>query len=191
MKRPFAILLSIAALTGSALARIDDSPPVIDPTVITPALGTDITTSRVTVSGTVTDEGGAETNTSRFGVRRVFWRPEGSTKWRRALLTAQDAATTTFVFSFSLKSGKARRIHIRAFDICGNESDTITRKFFRPRPDRDNDGLDNEVETNTGTFVDANDTGTNPRVRDTDGDGFSDGTEVRLGSDPTDASSTP
>jgi hypothetical protein len=45
-------------------------------------------------------------------------------------------------------------------------------------PDDDNDGLNDTVETNTGTFVDANNTGTNPLLADTDGDGFNDGAEV-------------
>ena len=45
-------------------------------------------------------------------------------------------------------------------------------------PDDDNDGLDDTVETNTGTFVDATNTGTNPLLTDTDGDGYNDGAEV-------------
>ncbi len=57
--------------------------------------------------------------------------------------------------------------------------------------DRDEDGLGNGVETNTGTFVDADDTGSNPALADTDGDGFDDGLEVNLGSDPNNASSVP
>jgi hypothetical protein len=52
--------------------------------------------------------------------------------------------------------------------------------------DRDEDTLPNGVETNTGTFVHANDTGTNPALADTDGDGFDDGAEVAAGTDPTD-----
>lgn len=191
MKVSIAVLLLSALLSGAVSARIDDEPPVVDVDSITPALGTDITNAHVTVSGTVTDEGGEETNTTRFGVEKVLWRPEGSKRWRTSILTDKFAASTTFVFTFSIKSGRSVRIHIRAYDICGNESDTIIRKFHRPRPDRDNDGLKNEVETNTGTFVDSTDTGTDPRKRDTDGDGFSDGTEVRLGSDPTDSTSTP
>jgi len=45
-------------------------------------------------------------------------------------------------------------------------------------PDDDNDGLDDVVESDTGVFVDETDTGTDPRVADTDGDGLSDGDEV-------------
>ena len=53
-------------------------------------------------------------------------------------------------------------------------------------PDTDDDGLLDGVETNTGVFVDANDTGTDPQLADTDGDGFDDGAEVAAGTDPTD-----
>ena len=54
-------------------------------------------------------------------------------------------------------------------------------------PDDDNDLLLDVVETLTGVFVSASDTGTNPLVPDTDGDGFLDGSEVLGGSDPNDA----
>ncbi|MEE2674405.1 MAG: DUF4215 domain-containing protein [Myxococcota bacterium] len=57
--------------------------------------------------------------------------------------------------------------------------------------DRDEDSLLNGVETGTGTFVDANDTGTDPALEDTDADGFDDGAEVTAGTDPTDPLSFP
>jgi DNA-binding beta-propeller fold protein YncE len=57
--------------------------------------------------------------------------------------------------------------------------------------DDDNDNLLDVVETNTGTFVSPSDTGSNPLNADSDGDGFDDGLEVALGSDPNDAGSVP
>lgn len=50
--------------------------------------------------------------------------------------------------------------------------------------DRDGDNLSNGVETGTGVFVDASDTGSRPDRVDTDGDGISDGDEVANGTDP-------
>lgn len=44
--------------------------------------------------------------------------------------------------------------------------------------DTDSDGLNDDVETNTGIFVSASDTGSDPLVDDTDGDGLLDGVEV-------------
>ena len=45
------------------------------------------------------------------------------------------------------------------------------------------------VETNTGVFVDASNTGSNPHVKDSDGDGAQDGLEVSGGFDPNDVKS--
>jgi len=50
--------------------------------------------------------------------------------------------------------------------------------------DDDGDGLLDVVETNTGTFVSASETGSDPLNPDTDGDGTNDGDEVAGGSDP-------
>ena len=55
--------------------------------------------------------------------------------------------------------------------------------------DGDDDGLRDEVETNTGTYVSPANTGTNPAVADTDGDSLPDGMEVNLGTVPTSAAS--
>ena len=51
--------------------------------------------------------------------------------------------------------------------------------------DSDGDGLADEVETNTGTYVNTTDTGTNPNDPDSDNDGIPDGFEVDNGLDPT------
>jgi len=42
-------------------------------------------------------------------------------------------------------------------------------------PDTDGDGIRDRFETGTGVYVSAEDTGTNPMIRDTDGDGLEDG----------------
>jgi hypothetical protein len=57
--------------------------------------------------------------------------------------------------------------------------------------DTDGDGLSDKVETGTGTFASATDTGSDPLKADTDGDTFKDGTEVLQGSNPNLASSVP
>lgn len=57
--------------------------------------------------------------------------------------------------------------------------------------DDDGDGLPDGVESNTGIFVSASDTGTDPLDADSDGDGFEDGSEVVAGADPNDPSSHP
>jgi DNA-binding beta-propeller fold protein YncE len=57
--------------------------------------------------------------------------------------------------------------------------------------DRDEDGLLDGFETDTGVFVSATDTGTSPASADTDGDGVNDAAEVAAGTDPTDPHSFP
>ena len=57
--------------------------------------------------------------------------------------------------------------------------------------DDDNDGLADTVETNTQIYVDPSNTGTNPLLADSDGDGFGDGVEVSMGTDPNDDQSFP
>jgi hypothetical protein len=55
--------------------------------------------------------------------------------------------------------------------------------FSTDELDSDGDGLLNSVETNTGTFVDENNTGTDPFDADTDDDGIEDGAELAFGTD--------
>jgi len=47
--------------------------------------------------------------------------------------------------------------------------------------DTDDDGLEDGVESNTGAWVDASDTGTDPTAADSDRDGLGDGVETRTG----------
>lgn len=57
--------------------------------------------------------------------------------------------------------------------------------------DTDGDGLTDEAESNSGTFTDATDTGTDPTICDTDEDYTIDGWEVTNNSNPLDANSYP
>src|SRR5688500_16855609 len=59
------------------------------------------------------------------------------------------------------------------------------------RADTDGDGLRDGVETDTGTFTSATNTGTDPLLPDTDADSFTDGHEVLRGSNPTVDTSVP
>jgi hypothetical protein len=58
-------------------------------------------------------------------------------------------------------------------------------------PDDDQDGLLDPVETDTGIYLSADDTGSDPLDPDSDDDGFRDGVEVAAGSDPNDPASVP
>lgn len=51
--------------------------------------------------------------------------------------------------------------------------------------DTDGDGLTDAVETHTGVFISASDTGTNPLLADTDGDGLTDAEELAHLPEPT------
>ncbi|MFC1798577.1 beta-propeller fold lactonase family protein [Thermodesulfobacteriota bacterium] len=79
--------------------------------------------------------------------------------------------------------------------VAGYDDDAVA--VFQINPlDTDLDGLYDSVETNTGTYVDADDTGSNPNVADTDGDGLNDGDEVNTHntnpvSEDTDSDSMP
>ncbi|MBU26328.1 MAG: hypothetical protein CMD99_09925 [Gammaproteobacteria bacterium] len=63
---------------------------------------------------------------------------------------------------------------------------TIEQLPMDPDTDSDGDGLKDIVETNTGIFLSASDTGSDPRNPDTDGDGYSDEWEASDATNPLD-----
>ena len=59
--------------------------------------------------------------------------------------------------------------------------DEFKNRTAPDKKDTDEDGLDDNVETGTGTFIDASNTGTNATNPDTDDDGLKDGVETNTG----------
>jgi|GEM_PF-7068367 len=97
------------------------------------------------------------------------------------------SASERFAMDVEVEAGQATQIG--DLTIGGIEIGSYTP----PPIDTDGDGLADDVETGTGVYVSANDTGTNPNNPDTDGDGLTDGIEVRhaaFGFDPAVESST-
>ncbi|MDA0810790.1 MAG: Ig-like domain-containing protein [Verrucomicrobia bacterium] len=122
MKRSLFAIAGCLALTSTLHAQAPVTPDIIAPevTLSTPDTGATVT-RKVTVSGTVTDA---------VGVKEVLYRIEGSSRWRKAILTEADATSTDFVVLATFKKGQHGRIYIRAIDAAGNESDTIGRKYI-------------------------------------------------------------
>jgi alpha-tubulin suppressor-like RCC1 family protein len=111
-----------------------------------------------------------------------------------------------------VQAGKTYRFSYSSIDPAGGAGNLLDGASFEI--DRDADGLTDSVETNSGTYVSATNTGTdpvdddsdndglkdgeevfnyttNPLVADSDSDGAPDGVEVTAGSDPKLASSVP
>ena len=76
-------------------------------------------------------------------------------------------------------------------DLLADGFEIQTRGTNPTRMDTDGDTLSDGVETNTGRYVDEDDTGSNPNSTNTDGDAYSDLQEVRYGSDPNSAADLP
>jgi predicted flap endonuclease-1-like 5' DNA nuclease len=97
-------------------------------------------------------------------------------------VTATHNGSATETFSFNLQS-------LADFDGDGLANDLPSDYDAAEGPtsglvadsDDDGDGLSDSVETDTGTYVDASDTGTDPLNPDTDGDGVCDGPNAVAG----------
>jgi len=88
----------------------------------------------------------------------------------------------------SLNHNVAYPYRVVSRDPAGNERVEDAGTFIIP--DDDNDGLPNGVETDTGVYVDEEDTGTDPDDDDSDEDGLTDGDEVYVSNtDPNDPDS--
>jgi hypothetical protein len=118
----------------------------------------------------------------------------------RALAASQGPLTYTCVppgGGTRMGINRDRDVHLDGNDNCrdaANDAQTDTDGDLAGDAcdqDDDNDTLLDVYETKTGIFVSAFDTGTDPLLVDTDGDGFNDDFEIALGTDPTDLNSFP
>ncbi|MEM9478413.1 MAG: hypothetical protein AAGA58_01995 [Verrucomicrobiota bacterium] len=165
MKHLNLILLSTLLVAHSAWADGETTPPEIS--ITSPALGEEADGGTVVVQGSVTDS--TNVNTFPAGVERVIYRLQGERRWRNAILSARNSATTDFFFSFKIKKGENKRFYVRAFDLCRNESDTLGRKVFRPRVMRraaatSTDDTNDDGNDATGTSVSNSSTATSQSV---------------------------
>ncbi|MEQ9400562.1 MAG: putative Ig domain-containing protein, partial [Longimicrobiales bacterium] len=81
--------------------------------------------------------------------------------------------TAAGTFNFTVQAASAGLTGTKALSIT-----IIQTCSLSSTPDTDGDRLPDCVETNTNTYVSTTNTGTNPAVADTDGDGINDGDEV-------------
>ena len=97
------------------------------------------------------------------------------------------------VFTPNVSQATSLTIEIQVGDFPGVAFDFIQLDGVvdpNTNDDDDGDGLLDSVETNTGTYVSASNTGTDPNDADSDNDGLTDGAEVNTHStDPNDADS--
>jgi len=128
-----ALLLAPAlpALAQTTTPPATSGAPVI--TITTPSVNT---ASKLILIGTATDTGtstgtGTTATTSAAGVQDVLYQVEGSSKWRRAQLTAKGTASTSWIVNIKNTSAVGKRIIFRAVDVSGNESDIVGRRFKR------------------------------------------------------------
>ncbi len=120
----------------------------------------------------------------------------GTTTWPPQLRLVRSGNLVTASFSTNGSSwtqiGATQAINLPANVLAGlavtshetDDSGEAVFSNFSFTGDRDGDGLPDDDETNTGSYNSPTDTGTDPDVPDTDGDGISDGTEVQNGTNP-------
>ena len=114
-------------------------------------------------------------------------------QYRASLGTGDVNATPRLLeVSFSCGSGPVCGNGVReGSEQCddGNlvSGDGCTATCLSETADGDGDGIPNIYETGTGIYVSPTNTGTNPNLADTDGDGLNDGAEITGGTNPNQA----
>ena len=123
---------------------------------------------------------GDDTVVNNAGSVYVFAWDGGSWLEQQKIVASDGLADDYFGRSLALQ-GDVVLVGASGVDNGGN---TSAGKAYWINRDIDNDGLLNQVETDTGVYVDMNDTGTKVSSNDTDSDGLLDGFEVVYGFNP-------
>lgn len=95
-----------------------------------------------------------------------------------------DGLPDSFEWQHGLRTNLADATQDADGDGLNNLAE-MNRQTNPRKADTDGDGLGDAVETQTGTWVSASDTGSNPLLADTDGDGLTDGEEGAVLPAPT------
>jgi alpha-tubulin suppressor-like RCC1 family protein len=152
-----------------------------------------IMTVGTTVSYSFLHRGRSGTETIEFRIDRLVGGPGSAVEanfFSRQVSTGNGAwVRYRGTPAGTVQAGKTYRFSYSSITPDGGSGNLLDGASFEI--DQDADGLTDSVETNTGTYVSANNTGTNPSNPDSDNDGFTDGVEVEAGSSPTSADGTP
>lgn len=114
------------------------------PTITITAGSTISVYQKAVLSGKADDTGGTATGSVSSGVQQVYWRDEGSSKWRKAMMGGRGTASASWFINVTLKKKAGRRIYIKAVDGAGNEA------IFTDRYKWDTSGPKPTQSTGTG-----------------------------------------
>lgn len=113
------------------------------------------------------------------------WTELARLNYSTSAFTGTNASTSNPTTSQLIPSSERMRLRLLAISATATLANQMTLDTIKiesdaanPSGDSDGDGLNDNVETNTGIYVSANDTGTDPSNPDTDGDTVNDGAEV-------------
>jgi alpha-tubulin suppressor-like RCC1 family protein len=139
-----------------------------------------IMTVGTTVSYSFLHRGRSGTETIEFRIDRLVGGPGSAVEanfFNRQVSTGNGAwVRYRGTPAGTVQAGKTYRFSYSSITPDGGSGNLLDGASFEI--DQDADGLTDSVETNTGTYVSANNTGTNPSNPDSDNDGLSDGQEV-------------
>lgn len=128
MKSVFAAFRVSSVCLGLAAMALPATAAEPQITISTTAV---VRTRPAIISGTATDTAETTEPVAAAGVKEVLYQFEGEKRWRKAQITATNAAETTWLIQVELDTARGRRIYFRAVDVGGKESDIRGLRFRR------------------------------------------------------------